>query len=99
MNFLKRNHSLIKKPKGHEYSVLLLTNSFCVNAVFFYQVKFTSTNFGADKARRNIFKILLYVVIAHMVCWTLNQFLYIVSMFGLPTDSTSVPFYMSQIGI
>ena len=49
------------------------------------------------RARTNIFKTLLVVTIAFIVCWTLNQFLFLMFTFGFPLDFSTWWYNLSVI--
>jgi hypothetical protein len=51
-----------------------------------------------ERARRNVIKTMLYITIAHILCWSLNQILYAASqIFGVYVDRNGIPYIMSVV--
>ena len=60
----------------------------------------TDKSASYSRARRNIFKIMLYISIAHILCWSSNQIIYMASqVFDVYVDRTDVFYNMSVIAV
>ncbi len=51
-----------------------------------------------ERARRNVIKTMLYLTVAHILCWSLNQLIYAASqIFGVYVDRYGIVYNLSVV--